>query len=123
VGNIEDTATGGDDAIASRERLIDRVVEQIRRQGYFLAHLDPQPMQEIIDVRWAAQMAGRAIGRQVRTYASSVGATQPQKVTVVVAATEACSPSDIRARDRARMVIEDLLMVQSALPRPRGILT
>jgi hypothetical protein len=104
------------DAPGAREALVEKIVAQIRRQGYFLAHLDPHPYQDIIDLRWAAQMAGRALDRRTRCYASSVGAKRPEKLTVIVAPTEVRSVAEIRRRDCARAVIEDLLKVHSLVP-------
>jgi hypothetical protein len=76
-----------EDAITERECLAGRIAQQLGQQGYFLTYLDPHRGQSLIDLRWAAQLAGRTIGSATTTYASAVGRTRPGKITVVVAPT------------------------------------
>lgn len=116
----EQSSMNAEDAFASRDCVISDMVEQIESQGYYLTQVDSQPTQGVIDLRWAAQIAGRSLGRHVRTYAGAVGAQEPQKVTLVVAPTDVRTASDVQARDRARVVIEGLLDVHSA-PRPGSL--
>ena len=92
--------------LCARDVLAPRIVEDIERQGYFLTHIPAFPPQELIDLRWAGQMAGRMLGQHTRTYASPVGAQEPGKVTVVVALTEVHSPEDVQRMRQVRAVIE-----------------
>ena len=96
------------DALAARERLVALMVAQIIRQGFYLTQIRPQPTQGIIDLRWAAQIAGRDLGRRTRTYASAVGRQRPGMVTVVVAPVETQGVQETQLRDNARIVIESL---------------
>ena len=105
-GNIDENSP-----VASRERLITTIVEQVRCAGFYLAHLDPQPHQGIIDLRWAAQVAGRTMHRQVRTWASVVGATVPGKVTVIVAPTDFVSPDEAARKAAVLLLVENILTV------------
>lgn len=111
MGTSEEAGFSGtdDEAQSAREALVLAIAEQIQHRGYFRAHLAPQPAQAMIDLRWAAQMAGRDVGRQVRTYASSVGANRPDLVTLVVVPTEARTAAELVLRDRSRALVEDLL--------------
>jgi len=107
----EETEFSGteEEAQCARESLVRAIAEQIQQRGYFRAHLAPQPAQAMIDLRWAAQMAGRSVGRQVRTYASSVGANRPDLVTLVVVPTETRTAAERALHDRSRALVEDLL--------------
>jgi hypothetical protein len=75
------------DAIRERERLAGQIAQQLGQQGFYLTYLDPHCGQSLIDLRWAAQLAGRTVGSATTTYASGVGRTRPGKITVVVAPT------------------------------------
>lgn len=72
-----------DNPIAARQALAGTIAEQLQRQGYYLAHLDSEG-QELIDLEWAALVAGRALGRKLATCVGSVGKREPGRVTVVV---------------------------------------
>jgi len=111
MGASEATGFSGsdDEAQSAREGLVLAIAEQIESRGYFRAHLAPLPAQAMIDLRWAAQMAGRTVGRPVRTYASSLGANRPDMVTLVVVPTEARTPTELALRDRSMPLVEDLL--------------
>ena len=106
---VEEPSIGGSDPFASRDVTISEIVDQIERRGYLLAHVSPQPAQALIDLRWTAQMAGRRLGRQFRTYASAIGAQQSQKVTVVVAPLDLSVTADLEVREQVRSVIEEVL--------------
>jgi hypothetical protein len=97
------------DLIGERDGLVGRIVDQLRSRGYYLAHIDSYTGQPLTDVRWAAQLAGRRIGRRTRTYASAVGTRLPGMVTVIVAPIETCAAAMVPGRDSARKVVEDLL--------------
>jgi len=105
---VQEPSVGGSDPFSSRDATIVEIVDQIERRGYFLTHVSPQPTQALIDLRWAAQMAGRRLGRQLRTYASAIGAQQSQKITLVVAPLDLSLTGDVRSRDQVRSVIEEL---------------
>lgn len=116
--DVEEAPPGtaaGADLITTRERLVGRITEAVAKQGYYLAHIDSPASQVLTDLRWAAQLAGRAIGRHTRTYASAVGRRIPGKITVIVAPVEIWSAAELPGRDAARCVIEDLLRVHSAV--------
>jgi hypothetical protein len=95
--------TGVGDPIAERECLAGRIVEQVRRQGFYLADLDAQERQALIDLRWAALLAGRALGRRTTTHASAVGRRIPGKISVVVAPVGSGARVPV-ARDQARAI-------------------
>lgn len=110
-----------DDALTSRERMVGLITAQIRRQGYYLNHIDPQPHQAIVDLRWAAQMASRQLGRPTRTYTTAVGKQRPDKVTVIIAPREVPTVTEVEVGDRTRTTVEELLDRHNALlagPRP-----
>ena len=97
------------DILCAREAMIDQIAARIDAQGYFLTHLDPHSPQHLVDVRWAAQAAGRMLGRRTRTLASTIGARQPGKVTVLVAPDELRTVIDEGGRTRVRTLLEVLL--------------
>lgn len=98
------------DAITARECLMGMIADQIRERGYYFAELAPNPPQILVDLRWAAQMAGRLIGCHTRTYASAVDKRVPMKITVVVAPVEP-SREGSRFDARVRSTIEVLLQL------------
>lgn len=98
------------DAITAREHLMGMIADQIRDRGYYFADLAPNPPQALVDLRWAAQMAGRLIGCRTRTYASAVGQRVPMKIAVVVAPVDP-SREGSRFDARVRGIIEDLLQL------------
>jgi hypothetical protein len=106
AGTVPDTA-------AARTQLVHAIAGDLRRQRYHLVHLDPYPTQRIIDLRWAAQQAGRAVGWQVRAYTSAVGAYEVGRVSVIVA------PVELPAHDRVFAMIQQLLAARGNLARIR----
>jgi hypothetical protein len=101
------------DFIGARACLVGRIVGQLRSQGHYVGHIDAHTGQALIDLRWAAQMAGREIGRHTRTYVSAPGRRVPGMVTVIVAPVEEWS--DVPGANRAKSAIEELLTVHSAI--------
>lgn len=99
------------DINAARECLVARMVEQLRGPGYFLAHVDAGAGQLLADVRWAAQLAGRVVGRRTRTYAGTVGNRQSGMLTVVVVPVETWAASGHPDGHAARVIIETQLHV------------
>jgi hypothetical protein len=97
------------DVLRSREALIDHIAAQVAAQGYFLVHIDPHSPQLLVDLRWAAQAAGRTLGRKTRTLASAVGERQPGMITVLVAPDEVRTVTDEHGRSRVRTLLEVLL--------------
>jgi hypothetical protein len=98
------------DVITARESLMGKIVSQISDRGYYLADFDPGRPQALVDLRWAAQMAGRLIGCRTETHASAVGKRLSRKVTVVVVVVPANSNRDGWGFDaRVRSIVEDLL--------------
>jgi hypothetical protein len=93
----------GSEVADARDVLIGTIVDEVRRCGYFLVYVDPHPFQRVIDLRWAAQNAGRALGRRLRTYTSAVGAQQKGLVSVVVA------PANIPAQDRVQVMVDRIV--------------
>lgn len=98
-------------AITARECLMGTIADQIRERGYYCADLAPNPPQALVDLRWAAQMAGRLIGCRTQTYASAVGKRLPMTITVVVAPVKP-SREGSRLDARVRSIIEDLLQLR-----------
>lgn len=98
------------DAITARESLMGKIVSQISDRGYYFADVDPGRPQALVDLRWAAQMAGRLIGCRTETHASAVGKRVPRKVTVVVVVAPANANRDGWGFDaRVKSIVEDLL--------------
>jgi len=94
------------DAITARECLADTIIDRLRSEGFFM--IDLAPGQDLIDLRWAALVAGRHVGCHLEAFVSDVGRSVPGKVTVLVA------PSAWRARpfglDTAvGSIVQDLL--------------
>jgi hypothetical protein len=81
----------------ARDDLVAAIVEQVHRHGCYRVDLTPQPLQAIVDLRWAAQQAGRVLGHRLRACASTVGAREPDLVTMIVAPVEAWSTSGTAA--------------------------
>ena len=106
--------------LASRDCLTRTIVEQIAEQGFYQVSLDQQPLQAIIDLRWAAQVAGRVMGRQIRTYASTSGTKPARTVTVIVAPTDVRCAADVRTREYVRGLIERLIAGETGAVRPRA---
>lgn len=75
--------SSGRDALTSRDRLVVQIVDQVARQGYFMAHVPAQPAQGVIDLRWAAQSAGRALGRRMQTCTRELESQHVGLVTVI----------------------------------------
>ena len=110
-----------EDVLATRERLVGQIAAQIRSQGYYLNHMEPQPHQALVDLRWAAQMASRQLGRPTRTYTTAVGTKCPGKITVIIAPRDVPTVTEAEFGNRSRTTIEELLDRHDALlagPRP-----
>jgi hypothetical protein len=98
-----------DDVITSRERMVGLITAQIQEQGYYVSHLDPTPHQALVDLRWAAQLASRQLGRPTRTYTTAVGKQSPDKVTVIITPREVPTVTEVEFGDRTRTTVEQLL--------------
>ena len=101
------------DPIRARDDLVGEIVDEITSQGYYLRHVDVQPAQSMIDLRWAAHLAGRRLDRTTCTYASAVGAHVRGKVTAIVAPIDARNVTDIPVLDRTRAAVKGLLAVHN----------
>lgn len=108
-----------EDAIADRETLAGRIADQLRRQGYYLAQLSAHEGQALIDLQWAALLAGRRLGHKTRTYASKVGKRAPGMITVIVAPTRSERHTIPLRLDHSRAVIEEMLGLHTALEAVR----
>jgi hypothetical protein len=104
-----------EDVLTSRERMAGRIAAQIERQGYYLNHFDPQPPQGLVDLRWAAQVASRQLGRPTRTYTTVVGKQRPGQVTVIIAPREVPTVTEVEFGDRSRTTVEALIERHDAL--------
>ena len=71
-------------------RLVDMIVTQIRSHGYFVAQLAHPSEQDVVDLRWTAQFAGRALDRPVKTHIRWSSGQLPSTATVFVAPIQAC---------------------------------
>jgi hypothetical protein len=96
------------DVLTAREQLVEAISSQIGRQGYYLSNIDPAPHQALVDVRWAAQVAGRQLGKPMRTYTSAVGKRSPGKITVIIAPLEAGSVAEVEFCNRLREAITQM---------------
>lgn len=99
-------------ALHAREALTASIVAQINTHGYFLAHVDPEPHQQLIDLRWAAQVAGRVLGRKTHTWTSAIGDQRAGKVTVLVAPDGVRTVTDAVGNTTVRTLLDDLLVRQ-----------
>lgn len=88
-----DSSSGGD-ALTSRDRLVGQIVDQVDRQGYFMAQVPTQPAQGVIDLRWAAQEASRVLGRRIQTYAAEAAASHLGQVTLIAVPVDARTTLD-----------------------------
>jgi hypothetical protein len=72
------------DPIADREALVGLIVEQLRRQGHYLAQLSSSERQGLADLQWAAIAAGRRMGLRTTTHANTASIRRSGTITVVV---------------------------------------
>lgn len=110
--NTHDGPSQPNDRISERECLAEQVTDQLRRQGFYLTRVGTGRCQTVIDVQWAALLAGRALGRRTRTYASAVGKRVPDQITVVVALVQNASSS--RRDDVVPEMLAELLDANGA---------
>ena len=82
--SLDDLRTVGADLEAVRKELTAEIADALHKEGYFLRHLAPLPEQAMVDVRWAAQAAGRAVGRRVHSHTSAVSQYVPGKITLLI---------------------------------------
>jgi|tagenome__1003787_1003787.scaffolds.fasta_scaffold20990094_1 hypothetical protein len=72
-----------DDALSSRDCLVASFAKQVQREGYYLTWIKPLSPQQLIDLQWAAQMAGRRLGS--KTHSLICGRSEPEgRLKVVV---------------------------------------
>jgi hypothetical protein len=100
---------GPGDILTARDQLVEAISNQIELHGYYLSTMDPSPHQALVDVRWAAQLAGRRLGQPLRTYASTDGKPCPGKITLIIAPLETRSREDDDFCDRPPNAIGEML--------------
>lgn len=59
----------GPPSYENREALVSRVAESVRRSGQMVATVDRLTDQQLADLRWAVQIAGRALRTPLRARA------------------------------------------------------
>ena len=64
--------------------LVPVIVRDLQTSGEYRVVLDPRESQRLVDVRWAALGAGRALGRTVRVVTSRAIETRNAPITVLV---------------------------------------
>ena len=90
-----------------RAQLVELIVSQIRSRGYFRTCLPPVSEQGVVDMRWTAQLAGRALNRPVRTYVRHWRG--PRAITtVIIAPTEAHTEYEAELQKGAQATIDRL---------------
>lgn len=87
-------------------RLVDMIVTQIRSDGYFVAQLAHPSEQDVVDLRWTAQFAGRALDRPVKTRVHWSSGQLPSTATVVVAPLQACTADEAALYKKVQTKIE-----------------
>jgi hypothetical protein len=64
--------------------LVPMIVRDLQAVGEYRVVLDPREAQRLVDVRWAALGAGRALGRTVKVVTSRAIETRNAPITVLV---------------------------------------
>lgn len=64
--------------------LVPVIVRDLQENGEYVVVLDPRDAQRLVDVRWAALGAGRALGRSVKVVASRAIEARHAPITVLV---------------------------------------
>jgi hypothetical protein len=64
--------------------LVPVIVRDLQAGGEYRVVLDPREAQRLVDVRWAALGAGRALGRTVKVVTSRAIETRNAPITVLV---------------------------------------
>jgi hypothetical protein len=78
--------------------LVPAIARQLERSGEYRLVLDPREAQRLVDVRWAALGAGRALGRKVRVIISRAVETREAPIDVLVAFEDHARPAIPRQR-------------------------
>jgi hypothetical protein len=72
---------------ALSEELVTEIAEALATAGEYVANIDPQPTQRVVDFNWAARQAGRRLGIRVeidmKIARASVDGTAVVHVTAV----------------------------------------
>jgi hypothetical protein len=105
----EDKCQMHHDDVDPESRLVDMIVTQIRSHGYFTAHLAHLSEQDVVDLRWTAQFAGRALDRPVKTRVRRSSDQLSSTSTVVIAPTQARTADETALYKKAQENIEHLL--------------
>lgn len=90
-----------------RTQLVELIVSQIRSRGYFRTCLPPVSEQEVVDMRWTAQFAGRALDRPVRTHVRRWQGPRAS-TTVIIAPTKAYTEVEAELQKVAQATIDRL---------------
>lgn len=88
-----------------RTQLVELIVSQIRFQGYFRTCLPSVSEQDVVDIRWTAQLAGRALERPVRTHVRHWDGPRPS-MTVIIAPAQARTEDEVELQTVAQATIQ-----------------
>ena len=78
--------------------LVPVITRQLELSGEYRLVLDPREAQRLVDVRWAALGAGRALGRRVRVIISRAVETREAPIDVLVTFDDCVRPAIPRQR-------------------------
>lgn len=78
--------------------LVPLITRHLEEDGEYRLVLDPREAQRLVDVRWAALGAGRALGRKVRVIISRAIETREAPIDVLVRFEDRVRPAIPRQR-------------------------
>jgi hypothetical protein len=67
---------------AQAERLISEIVNALAVSGEFVASIDLEPAQPVVDLKWAARQAGRHLGMRIDIHQTISKASDQTRVRV-----------------------------------------
>ena len=84
TGSVPKVAAGAANAQVLPVDLVPVIVRDLQAKGEYRVVLDPREAQRLVDVRWAALGAGRALGRSVKVVTSRAIETRNAPITVLI---------------------------------------
>jgi hypothetical protein len=84
TGSVPKVAAGASSAQLLPVDLVPVIARELQANGEYRVVLDPREAQRLVDVRWAALGAGRALGRSVKVVTSRAIETRNAPIAVLV---------------------------------------
>ena len=84
TGSVPEVAAGAASPQLLPGDLVPVIARELQATGEYRVVLDPREAQRLVDVRWAALGAGRALGRSVKVVTSRAIETRNAPITVLV---------------------------------------